>query len=93
MFIGRERELASLALLLEKSTSSIVACRGRRRIGKSTLIYKKGRKSARTCHSDYPRLELSVFGYFGAVANSSHCNVCKGVNESCQHHGKTNDKS
>ena len=38
MFIGRERELASLALLLEKSTSSIVACRGRRRIGKSTLI-------------------------------------------------------
>ena len=38
MFIGRERELASLALLLEKGTSSIVACRGRRRIGKSTLI-------------------------------------------------------
>ena len=38
MFIGRERELASLALLLEKGTASIVACRGRRRIGKSTLI-------------------------------------------------------
>lgn len=37
-FLGRETELDSLKLLLDKQSSSIVACRGRRRIGKSTLI-------------------------------------------------------
>ncbi|MBP5672007.1 MAG: AAA family ATPase [Victivallales bacterium] len=45
MFVGREKELASLALLLEKGTSSIVACRGRRRIGKSTLIKEFARRN------------------------------------------------
>ena len=38
MFIGREKELESLRSLLAKRTGSLVACRGRRRIGKSTLI-------------------------------------------------------
>jgi len=38
MFLGRERELESLRRLLEKPTASLVACRGRRRIGKSTLF-------------------------------------------------------
>ena len=38
MFIGRERELASLEALWRKSTSSLVAVSGRRRIGKSTLV-------------------------------------------------------
>ena len=38
MFVGREKELESLRLLLSKRTGSLVACRGRRRIGKSTLI-------------------------------------------------------
>ena len=38
MFIGREKELESLKLLLDKNTASLVACRGRRRIGKSTLF-------------------------------------------------------
>ena len=38
MFVGREKELESLSLLLDKRTASLVACRGRRRIGKSTLI-------------------------------------------------------
>ena len=38
MFLGREQELESLRLLLDKPTSSLVACRGRRRIGKSTLF-------------------------------------------------------
>ena len=38
MFLGREKELSSLRLLLEKPTASLVACRGRRRIGKSTLF-------------------------------------------------------
>lgn len=38
MFFGRENELESLKSLLAKRTGSLVACRGRRRIGKSTLI-------------------------------------------------------
>ena len=37
-FIGRAKELAVLSELWEKRTSSFVVCRGRRRIGKSTLI-------------------------------------------------------
>ena len=38
MFLGREKELESLKRLLDKQVSSLVACRGRRRIGKSTLF-------------------------------------------------------
>ena len=38
MFVGRENELESRRLLLDKRTSSLVASRGRRRIGKSTLF-------------------------------------------------------
>ena len=38
MFVGRERELASLEALWRKSTSSLVTVSGRRRIGKSTLV-------------------------------------------------------
>ena len=37
-FIGRKSEMAALFELWEKRTSSLVVCRGRRRIGKSTLI-------------------------------------------------------
>ena len=44
MFVGRERELESLGALLEKGTSSLVACRGRRRIGKSTLFKEFARR-------------------------------------------------
>ena len=44
MFLGREQELRSLGELLEKPTSSLVACRGRRRIGKSTLFKEFARK-------------------------------------------------
>ena len=40
MFVGRKEILADLETLWRKRTSSIVACRGRRRIGKSTLIRK-----------------------------------------------------
>ena len=29
MFLGREKELESLRLLLQKTTASLVACRGR----------------------------------------------------------------
>ena len=45
MFVGREKELESLRLLLSKRTSSRVACRGRRRIGKSTLIEEFARRN------------------------------------------------
>ena len=38
MFVGREREIASLEALWRKSTSSLVTVSGRRRIGKSTLV-------------------------------------------------------
>ena len=44
MFVGRERELESLRALLGKSTASLVACRGRRRIGKSTLFKEFARQ-------------------------------------------------
>ena len=38
MFYGRKTYLDQLKSLLEKKTASLVTCRGRRRIGKSTLI-------------------------------------------------------
>ena len=38
MFVGREYYLDDLASLWRKSTSSLVACRGRRRVGKSRLF-------------------------------------------------------
>ena len=45
MFLGREKELDSLRLLLRKPTASLVACRGRRRIGKSTLFREFARRN------------------------------------------------
>jgi len=45
MFLGRETELESLKLLLRKDTASLVACRGRRRIGKSTLFKEFARRN------------------------------------------------
>ena len=38
MFIGREEQLKQLGDLWRKDVASLVTCRGRRRIGKSTLI-------------------------------------------------------
>ena len=38
MFVGREYYLDDLASLWRKATSSLVACRGRRRVGKSRLF-------------------------------------------------------
>lgn len=40
MFYGRESELQQLKALLKKETASLVVMRGRRRIGKSTLVEK-----------------------------------------------------
>ena len=45
MFFGREKELESLAELWEKPQASLVVCRGRRRIGKSTLVREFARAS------------------------------------------------
>ena len=46
MFVGREEELNALMSLWDKSTSSLVTCRGRRRIGKSSLIEEFARRTA-----------------------------------------------
>jgi len=46
MFIGRQRYIDDLASLWRKPTSSLVACRGRRRIGKSRLIKEFARLTA-----------------------------------------------
>ena len=45
MFFSREDELASLSLLWKKNVSSFVTCRGRRRIGKCSLIEEFARRS------------------------------------------------
>lgn len=42
MFYGREQELQQLKELLKKETASLAVVRGRRRIGKSTLIQQFG---------------------------------------------------
>ena len=46
-FIGRDIELARLAGLWQKKTPSLVTCRGRRRIGKSTLVEEFARRTAK----------------------------------------------
>lgn len=53
MFIGRKDILEDLESLWRKRTSSLVACRGRRRIGKSTLF----REFARRCADVYIEIE------------------------------------
>ena len=45
MFYGRKEELNALDELWGKSVPSLVVCRGRRRIGKSTLIVEFARRS------------------------------------------------
>lgn len=47
MFVGRQEQLNDLYALLRKKTSSLVTCRGRRRIGKTTLIREFAKKAAR----------------------------------------------
>ena len=45
MFIGRERDLKDLEALWGRDHGVLVTCRGRRRIGKSTLIEEFARRS------------------------------------------------
>lgn len=47
MFIGREEDLSQLSGLWDKRVASLVTCRGRRRIGKSTLIEEFAKRTAR----------------------------------------------
>ena len=44
-FFGREQEIGELMALWGKRSGSLVTCRGRRRIGKSTLIEVFAHKS------------------------------------------------
>ena len=44
-FFGRESEIGDLMALWNKRSGSLVTCRGRRRIGKSTLIEEFARRS------------------------------------------------
>ena len=46
MFLGRKEYLEDLETLWRKRTCSIVSCRGRRRIGKSTLFREFARRTA-----------------------------------------------
>ena len=46
MFFGRKEQLEDLEALWRKRTSSLVACRGRRRIGKSTLFREFAKRTA-----------------------------------------------
>lgn len=46
MFVGRSYYLDDLESLWRKATSSLVACRGRRRVGKSRLFKEFARRSA-----------------------------------------------
>ena len=45
MFFGRDNLLAQLEALTQKRVASLVTCRGRRRIGKSTLIEEFARRA------------------------------------------------
>ncbi len=48
MFVGRERELRDLEALWGRDHGVLVTCRGRRRIGKSTLVDEFAARSAET---------------------------------------------
>lgn len=45
MFIGREKELSILREFQNRNSAGLIVCRGRRRIGKSTLIQEFAKKS------------------------------------------------
>ena len=47
MFVGRNEELAQLARIKDLKKASLIVCRGRRRIGKSTLIEQFGQSVRR----------------------------------------------
>ncbi len=46
MFVGRQEEISQLEGLWDKRVASLVTCRGRRRVGKSTLIEEFAKRTA-----------------------------------------------
>ena len=46
MFVGRQEEISQLEGLWDKRVASLVTCRGRRRVGKSTLIEEFAKQTA-----------------------------------------------
>ena len=79
MFVGRKEILQDLETLWRKRTSSIVACRGRRRIGKSTLIREFARRTADAYieieglppSAEKPMSNQDEIDHFEAVADNS----------------------
>lgn len=59
-FVGRQRELEDLKLLLKKRTPSLVVVQGRRRIGKSRLIQHFGKDRNFYRFSGYPPTESTT---------------------------------
>lgn len=53
MFFGRQDQLDEMSLLWTKRVSSLVTCRGRRRIGKSTLV----KRFAELSHARFIKIE------------------------------------
>ena len=53
MFFGRDDQIGQLDALWDKSVSSLVTCRGRRRVGKSTLVEEFARRS----HARFIKIE------------------------------------
>lgn len=45
MFIGREYEIQEISSLIERKKASLIICKGRRRIGKSTLIHEIAKRN------------------------------------------------
>ena len=55
MFIGRKQEMRDLNAFWGRDHGVLITCRGRRRIGKSTLIAEFASQSAQTFISTYSR--------------------------------------
>lgn len=56
-FVGREKELEELKLLIKKKTASMVVIQGRRRVGKSRLVREFGRGKTLYIFSGVPPTE------------------------------------
>jgi AAA+ ATPase superfamily predicted ATPase len=75
MFVGREYELGILKEFRKRKTAGLIVCRGRRRIGKSTLIQEFGKKTR--FHEFYglsPRKNLTSWDqlkHFGELMGSA----------------------
>ena len=71
MFVGRESQMAELEALCAKHVASLVTCRGRRRVGKSTLVSRfADRIRARFIRIEgiRPRKGLTIYDELAAFA-------------------------